>query len=134
MGELLDNVLKWKLGGKEVIRVVFKKTITLPGKNYENEVIEVETTLEIDKPITGMERSLLETLLISNLEMTVYAGLYCRQIISSDEYKNRVEMIEYNIRSIHNRVKELNPSFDIEEYFLSKQKDVETGIEMLLPL
>lgn len=125
MGELNNSMLQMTVGKKETIRVVFKKTILL--RQYETEVFELESTVEVDHPLTGAERAVIQTIVMCNLEMAAFANLMCKGTISKEEYETRITMLEYNLRSIAQKAASLVPGFDLKDYLILQGQNPQTG-------
>lgn len=69
------------------LRVNFKKTILV--QQYETEVFEAETEVELDHKITGAERVFITALLKAQMEYTVYADLYVKKQVTEVQYIER---------------------------------------------
>lgn len=80
------------------IRVRFKKTVQT--KQYESEVIEIDTSFKVPTNMTGAERLFISTALQAQLEFEVYAGLFVKQQITEAEFKQRKTALEGQINTI----------------------------------
>lgn len=80
------------------IRANFKKTVLI--RQYETEVIELETTLKLDKDITGAERMLLSAMLQAQLEYDAYCQLYIKGMVTESEFSQRKSCLEQEINII----------------------------------
>lgn len=72
---------------KSTIVARFKKTINI--RQYESEVIEMETTLNLDKKISGVERMLIVSFLETQLEYSAYYNLKVKGQIRDEEFNLR---------------------------------------------
>lgn len=83
------------------LRVTFKKTVLI--RQYETEVIELETELEIDNKLTGAERMFLTAMLQVQLEYTAYCQLAFKGIVTQTELNNRKSQLEESLQVIKNK-------------------------------
>lgn len=84
------------------IRATFKKTINV--RQYETEVLELETVLKIDKQLTGGERMFISALLQAQLEYTAYAELAYKGLVTPDQLSIRKSSLENGINAIKTKV------------------------------
>lgn len=89
LDNFMDGILQASLGeSSNKIRVTFKKTVNI--RQYETEVIEAESTLELNETnITGVERELVCAILEAQLEYMVYVNLACKGLVTQTELINR---------------------------------------------
>lgn len=87
------------------LRVVFKKTIQ--QKQYEPEVIEIESTLNVDKNLSGPERMLLLAVAAAQVEYTAMINLAYKQQISKDEFEERKNALVNNVSAIKDKAEKL---------------------------
>lgn len=90
MGRVLtmDDILKADFGEtKGELAVSYKKTINT--KQYESEVIELETKLAVDNNLSGVGRMAVATLLAAQLEYTCYVSLFRKGQISTTDFVAR---------------------------------------------
>lgn len=84
----MDDILKADFGetsGKLVVR--YKKTINT--KQYESEVVEMETQLEVPENLKGTARMAVATLLAAQLEYTCYTGMFRKGQIHVEDFVER---------------------------------------------
>lgn len=95
----INDILEASFGEtSDKLRVNFKKTILV--QQYETEVFEAETEVELDHNITGAERVFLTALMKSQMEYTVYVDLYVKKQITKEQYEDRKKDIITTISSI----------------------------------
>ena len=95
----MDDILKASLGeASSNIRANFKKTVNI--RQYETEVFEASSTLEIDKPLSGVERMLLSAILQAQLEYEVYVQMAYKQIVTGSELATRKAELENDVNAI----------------------------------
>lgn len=102
----MNQILGAKLGeqGSE-IRATFRKTINI--KQYESEVIELESVLKVDEELSGAERMLLTALLQAQLEYSAYVQLVMKKLVSEEDFYARKEALEQEITRIKAKVEEV---------------------------
>ncbi len=99
MSITMDNILGAKLGENSgVIKAVFKKTINI--RQYESEVIELESTLNINEEISGAERVLVTALLQAQLEYEAFVNLAFKGQITQAELSKRKSELEQEVAVI----------------------------------
>ena len=84
------------------IRATYKKTVNI--RQYETEVIELETTLRLEQAVTGGERMLISALLQAQLEYTAYCQLAFKGLVTSDQLMQRKTYLEEGINAIRTKV------------------------------
>ena len=95
----IDDVLKASIGeASSEIRASFKKTVLV--RQYETEVVELDTTLKLDKPVTGCERMLISALLQIQLEYTAYCQLVFKGMVTETEFNQRKSVLASDINAI----------------------------------
>lgn len=83
-----EDILKASFGeSNNEIKVTFKKTVLT--KQYETEVIEIESKLNIDRGMDGATRQLMCTILQAQVELEAYSQLYYKKLISKEEAISR---------------------------------------------
>ena len=93
MSLTMDKILGASLGEDESqVRASFKKTVFI--RQYESEVMELETTLKLDKPITSVERMVLSSILSIQLEYTAYVQLAYKGLVTVSELDARRDSLE----------------------------------------
>lgn len=102
----MDDALKASFGETgSSIRATFKKTVNV--KQYETESVEVSSTLEIDKDLTGVERMLISAILQSQLEYEAYIQLVCKGTITASEFEQRKKSLEQDMTMLANKAEEI---------------------------
>lgn len=111
----LDDVLASNFGeASSTIRATFKKTVLL--RQYETEVIELESTVTFDKPLSSAERFLLSAILKTQLEYTAYCDMVYKGLVTQTEFENRRKVLEDSMNAIKEKAESvLGRSLD--EYF-----------------
>lgn len=80
------------------IRVVFKKTVLV--KQYETEVIEMESTVHLDGPVTGAERMFIAALIHAQLEYMACTSLVVKGLLTQSELTARKVQLESEVKAI----------------------------------
>lgn len=92
----INDALKASFGeANNTIRASFKKTVLI--RQYETEVIELETTLNIERNLQGAERAFIVALLQIQLEYTAYATLLCKGLVTQEEFDKRKAELEQEV-------------------------------------
>lgn len=95
----MDDILNAGFGESgSTVRATFKKTILI--KQYETEVMECGSILNIDRPITGIERSIISAILQAQLEFTCYAELAYRGFVTGSELETRKKALTDAVNSL----------------------------------
>lgn len=111
---IMDNLLKSKVGDSEVISVKFKKTINTG--QYETEVFEADTSVEVDKGISGIERMIISNTLLGELEYGVLLKLVLKGKITKQDMDRAVMETEHGIKLLYDKASELGLKPDISKY------------------
>ena len=92
----MDNILSATFGESGgTIRATFKKTINI--KQYETEVVELSSTLEVPKELTGIERMLVNAVLQAQLEYEAYISLRTKGYITDAQLHSRRAELEQSV-------------------------------------
>lgn len=111
----MDNILKAKFGETGgTIKAVFKKTINI--KQYESEVIELESTLTVDEQLTGAERALVTAILQAQLEYTAYINLGFKAQISQQDLDSRKTALENEVAILKQKAEAIT-GISMDKYF-----------------
>lgn len=111
----LDDVMNSSFGeSSSEIRASFRKTIQT--RQYESEVVEYESTVKIDKPLTGAERILLSAILHIQLEYTAYCDLVHKRQVTVEEFNSRKAALTEEINSLKSKA-ESTVGKSLDEYF-----------------
>lgn len=89
----------------ETIRATFKKTVNI--KQYESEAIELTTTLDVKRPLTGIERMIISAILQAQLEYEAYIQLACKNIVTGIELSDRKYALEKDVNSLMLKAEEI---------------------------
>lgn len=103
MGLTIEKIMDASFGEtNSEIRATYRKTVNV--RQYETEVIELETTLKLDKELTGGERMLVSALLQAQLEYTAYCQLAFKGLVTPDQLTLRKNTLEEGINAIKDKV------------------------------
>lgn len=113
MGLTIENIMETSFGEpSSEIRATYKKTLNV--KQYETEVIELETVLKIDRELSGGERMMLSAILQVQLEYTAYCQLAFKGLVTQSELQLRKKTLEDGVNAIKNKL-EVSSKINIEE-------------------
>ena len=111
----LDDVMNSSFGeSSSEIRASFRKTIQT--RQYESEVVEYESTVKIDKQLTGAERILLSAILHIQLEYTAYCDLVYICYVTVEDFNSRKAALTEEINSLKSKA-ESTVGKSLDEYF-----------------
>lgn len=96
------------------LTVTFKKTVLI--RDYETEVIESTSTIEIDHPLTGIERMFISALLEVQMEYTAYINLASKGLVTNKELNERKSVLEEELYSIKFRADQILGQGAIDKY------------------
>ena len=106
MSITIEDVMKSSFGeASSEIRASYKKTVLI--KQYETEVIELDTTLKIDKELTGAERMVLSAALQVQLEYTAYCELAFKGLVTNTELNSRKKQLEESLNALNDKAESL---------------------------
>lgn len=92
----MDNILSATFGESgSTIRATFKKTINI--KQYETEVVELSSTLDVPNELTGIERMLINAVLQAQLEYEAYISLRTKGYITDAQLHGRKAELEQSV-------------------------------------
>ena len=99
----IDTLLAAKVDGvnKETITVTFEKKINV--KQFETETFSGSCSIEMNREITGMERTVVESLLAAQLEYSVLVQARTKGYVSQEELNQRIATIETDIALLNNK-------------------------------
>lgn len=92
----------------------FKKTILM--RDYETEVIEANTSIEIPGELSGIERIFIQSLLEVQLEYQVYVSLFTKKLVTQTQFNERKSNLEMQIYSIQCKADEIIGRGKIDKY------------------
>lgn len=102
----MNNIMKASFGeASSTIRASFKKTINV--KQYETEVIEMSSTLEMEKSVTGVERMIISAILQAQLEYDAYIQMRCKGVIGDTQLAERRNELEQDINLLKTKGEQL---------------------------
>ena len=102
----MDKIMVASLGensGK--LRATFKKTVNV--KQYETEVVELESSVDIDRGLNGVERMLVASIMQAQMEYTGYVQMYCKGFVTQSQLAERKLNLESDINTIKAKGEEL---------------------------
>lgn len=107
MGMTMDRIMRANFGEpSSKLRVVFKKTVKI--REYETEVIEGDVTLNIDKPLTGIERMILCGVIQVQLEYECLLNLYFKNLVTNTELCQKYADLEKSVEYMMNTGEQLS--------------------------
>lgn len=80
------------------IRATYKKTVLI--KQYETEVVELETKLKVEKALSGAERMFISAALQVQLEYTAYCQLAFKGLVTNSQLLSRKKELEQGLTAI----------------------------------
>lgn len=96
----IDCIMKSSLGeASQEISATFKKTIKV--REYETEVVEASAKLNVQKPITGVERMVLSAIIKAQMEYTVYTDMKEKGLVTEQEFNDRKLQLEHELYELH---------------------------------
>ena len=102
MAVSMEQIMASTIGeASSEIRASYKKTVLI--RQYETEVIEIETTLKIEHEVSNAERILISSLLQAQLEYAAYSQLFLKGLVTKTEFSDRKKEIEQGIEVILNK-------------------------------
>lgn len=113
----MENILSANLGEERgTIRASFEKKVLI--KQYETEVALYESSLDINKPLTGAERLLISSILQIQLEYSAYSDLLHKGLVTNQEFVARKSQLEQELNTMKKKAEDvLGTSMD--KYFES---------------
>lgn len=96
------------------LTVTFKKTVLI--RDYETEVIESTTSIDLDHPITGIERMFITAMLEIQMEYTAYVNLASKGIVTQSQLLQRKQMLEEGLFSIKYKADSILGAGVIDKY------------------
>lgn len=115
----VEDIMKSSFGeASSEIRASYKKTVLV--RQYETEVVEMDTTLKLEKPVSGAERMFISAALQLQLEYTAYCQLAYKGLITNTALQERKKQLEEGLNAIKTKA----------ETVLGKSLDEYIGINM----
>jgi hypothetical protein len=95
----MDQILAANLGeSSSNVRATYKKTICI--REFETEVVELESNLDIGAQVSSIERTLLMALVRAQLEYTAFENLKDKGYITEADATDRKAKLEIEINAI----------------------------------
>lgn len=95
----MNDIMQASIGEvSNKLEVTFKKTVLI--RDYETEVIESTSTVELDHNVTGIERMFITALLQIQMEYTAYCNLAAKGIVTNTQLAERKKMLEEGLYAI----------------------------------
>lgn len=102
----MDDIMNAALGEESnKIRVVFRKTVLV--RQYETESVEVESSIELNDTITGLERMMVGAVLQAQAEYQAYIQLALKGVVTQTELVERKVELEKTINTLDAKSVEL---------------------------
>ena len=87
------------------LNVSFKKTVLI--RDYETEVIEASSTVTIDKPLTGAERTFITAIIRTQLEYEAYCNLLLKGMVTEKQFNDRKLALASELNSLKEKAEQL---------------------------
>lgn len=98
----MDAIMQASFGeASNILRATFKKTVLI--KQYETEVIELESTITLDESVQGAERMFISALMQIQMEYTAYTQLAFKGLITQTELNSRRTQLEESIQVLKDK-------------------------------
>lgn len=118
MGLTVENIMQSGFGEvSSEIRAAYKKTILV--RQYETEVIELDTTLTLEEPLTGAERMFISAALQVQLEYTAYSQLAFKGLVTNSQLQSRKKELEDGITAIKAKAESVT-GINLDKYMNTK--------------
>lgn len=111
----MDSIMEASLGEvSNKLTVTFKKTVLI--RDYETEVIEATTSVDVSEKLVGIERMFISAILEIQMEYTAYCTLAAKGLITSTELINRKQSLEEGLFAIKYKADQLLGPGIIDKY------------------
>ena len=111
----MDDIMQASLGEvSNKLTVTFKKTVLI--RDYETEVIESTTSIELDHPVSAIERMFITAVLEIQMEYTAYINLAAKGLITQTQLLQRKQMLEEGLFSIKFKAESLLGAGIVDKY------------------
>lgn len=118
----MDKVMDASFGEvSNKLTVTFKKTVLI--RDYETEVIEATSTVELEHPLKGIERMFVTGIMQVQLEYTVYISLQSKGLVTNTEMALRKKSMEEELYAIKYKADQLLGPGVIDKYLDYKNLD-----------
>lgn len=116
----MDRVMEASFGEvSNKLTVTFKKTVLI--RDYETEVIEATNTVDLEHPVSGIERMFISALLEVQMEYTVYINLATKGLVTASELELRKKSLEEELYSIKYKADKVLGDGVIDKYLDYKE-------------
>ena len=116
----MDKVMEASFGEvSNKLTVTFKKTVLI--RDYETEVIEATNTVDLEHPVSGIERMFISALLEVQMEYTVYINLATKGLVTASELELRKKSLEEELYSIKYKADKVLGDGVIDKYLDYKE-------------
>ena len=90
----MDKIIGASFGeASSTLRATFKKTVNV--KQYETETVEISSTLEMDRELSGVERMLASAILQAQLEYDGYVQMRAKGYVTNEQlFSRRTELVD----------------------------------------
>ena len=110
---LVDSALQSSFGeSSSKMKVTVKKTVLI--REYETEVVEASTELDIEDNVKGSERVLIGAILKTQMEYMIYVDLLFKQLITQTDYDERKQELDNSLRALKEQARQ--QGVDVEKY------------------
>lgn len=111
----MNDIMQASIGEvSNKLEVTFKKTVLI--RDYETEVIESTSTVELDHNVTGIERMFITALLQIQMEYTAYCNLAAKGIVTNTQLAERKKMLEEGLYAIKYKADQILGAGVIDKY------------------
>lgn len=112
----MDTILGASFGeASSKIRATFKKTVKI--RDYETEVIEVESTLDMgEQQLSGVERVLVSATLQAQVEYGAYCNLCYKGLVTQEELYRRRENLTADVKALKEKAEAVTGQ-SMDKYF-----------------
>ena len=112
----MDDVMQASIGEvSNKLTVTFKKTVLI--RDYET------TSVDLDKPLTGIERMFVSAILQIQMEYTAYINLVSKGIVTKTQFEQRKTALEESLYSIKYKADSILGAGVIDQYIHYKNLD-----------
>lgn len=117
----MDDVMNASFGEvSNKMTVTFKKTVLV--RDYETEVIEATTSLDLEHAVSGIERMFITAVLEIQMEYTVFVNLTTKGLVTPKQLSQRKEELEEALHAIKFKADKLLGPGVIDKYINYKNK------------
>lgn len=111
----MDKILGAKFGeATSTVRAAYKKTVKI--REYETEVTELESTLDIDTPLDGWDRIVLNGVMMAQLEYSAYVMLLSKKQITQETLIQKKQELQDGVNSLIAKAEQMTGR-SMDKYF-----------------